>query len=66
MKLGLLMSVASFSQCYVSFVEVGTASHIHSEVQVSHQQWEIPVYCVPSAHSMVWFSHVLSSVLDLF
>lgn len=66
MKLALLMSVADFSQHYVSFVEGGTISHIHSNLQVSHQQSEIPVYRVLSIHGMVWFSHILSSVLELF
>ena len=66
MKLALLMSVADFSRHYVSFVEGGTVSHIHLNLQVSHQQSEIPVYGVPAIHGMVWFSHVLSSVLDLF
>lgn len=66
MKLALLISVADFSPGYVSFVEGGTVSHIHLNLQASHQQSEIPVDHVPSIHGMVCFSHVLSSVLDLF
>lgn len=53
MKLALLMSVADFSQCYVSFVEGGTVGHIHLNLQASHGQSEIPVYPVTSIHGMV-------------